>query len=436
MASGGVGCAENIGEGSRSPPSAHPPHRPPPSGDQDQLADYDFVEEPAKEFLCAVTLDLLVEPQQTDCCGHHISAEVTRRLLGEGKACPMCQQPRFTTHADKFHGRRIRQLVVRCPNKKSGCGWEGELGDVEAHVGYCPKQPWRCPHCAFVGLREGWEEHLRVCEQFPVVCPNRCKTGHVQRARVQQHLLECPLEIVSCEYAEMGCGVRLPRSEMREHVRESAQDHLLKMCAASLSLSRELSRKVAEKEQQITELHRDMRQQQQMKEMEAKVAMQMKMELGENERKMTVSMTGMEGRMRNRMEVGDGKTQKLLGRMEGVIEENRKEMKAIEVINTPVANVGRELCVVKSQVAEIRGETAVTVCIPPVEFTIHNFSVLKAKDKEWRSPPLYTHRGGYKMCIGVWPNGVDGIQSLHGNGQSYPLPKQVYNDRYRFNCNC
>ena len=528
MASGGGGCAENIGEGSRSPRLAHPPHRPSPSGDQDQLADYDFVEEPAKEFLCAVTLELLVpvvEPQQTDCCGHHISAEVARRLLGEGKACPMCQQPRLTTHPDKFHGRRIRQLVVRCPNKKSGCGWEGELGDVEAHVGYCPKQPWQCLHCAFVGLWEGGEEHLRVCEQFPVVCPNRCKTGHVQHARVQQHLLDCPLEIVSCEYAEMGCGVRLPRSEMREHVRESGQDHLLKMCAANLSLSRELSRKVAEKEQQIKELHRDMRrreekingdmkrreekmsgdmkrmeekissdmrrmeermkeneermnaslreremrQQQQMKEMEEKVAMQMKMELGENERKMTVSMVEMEGRMRNRMEeremrqqqlmkemeakvamqtklelsenerkmtvsmmemrdrmgVGDGRTQKLLGRMEGVIEQNRKEMKVIEVINTSVVNVGRELSVVKSQVAEIRGETAVTVCIPPVEYTIHNFSVLKAQDKEWRSPPLYTHRGGYKMCIGVWPNGVGGIQSLHGNGQSYPLPKKV-----------
>ena len=489
MASGGGGCAENIGEGSRSPPSAHPPHRPPPTGDQDQLTDYDFVEEPAKEFFCAVTLELLVEPQQTDCCGHHISAEVARRLLGEGKACPMCQQPRLTARPDKFHGRRIRQLIVRCPNKKSGCGWEGELGDVEAHVGCCPKQPWRCLHCAFIGLREGGEEHLRVCEQFPVACPNRCETGHVQRARVQQHLLECPLEIVSCEYAEMGCGVRLPRSEMREHVRESSQDHLLKMCAASLSLSRELSRQAAEKEQQITELHHDMRRreekisgdmkcmeekmssdmrrmeekissdmrrmeekmssdtrrmeertkeneervnaslreremrlQQQMKEMEAKVAMQMKMELGENERKMTVSMM----EMRDRMGVGEGRTQQLLGRMEGVIEENRKEMKAIEMINTSVANVGRELSIVKSQVAEIRGETAVTVCIPPVEYTIPNFSVLKAQDKEWRSPPLYTHRGGYKMCIGVWPNGVGGIRSLHGTGQSYPLPPKGY----------
>ena len=490
MASGGGGCAENIGEEPRGPPPAHHPHRSPPSGDQDQLADYDFVEEPAKEFFCAVTLELLVEPQQTDCCGHHISAEVARRLLGEGKACPMCQQPRFTTHPDKFHGRKIRQLIVRCPNKKSGCGWERELGDVEAHVGRCPKQPWRCPHCAFVGLREGGEEHLRVCEKCPVACPNRCETGHVQRARVQQHLLECPLEIVSCEYAEMGCGVRLPRSEMREHVRQSGQDHLLKMCAANLSLSRDLSRKVAEKEQQITELHRDMRRreekmssdmrrmeeqmkemerrlmgmvedrskkeietitsdmrrreekmqeqmkeneermnaslwekekrmQHQMKEMEVTIAKQVTegeskvkqkvdsvqhelgKRVGENEKKMSVSMAEMEGRMR---EAGERRTKKVLGRVEGAIEENRKELKAIEAINTSVANVGRELSVVKSQVAVIHRETAVT--ISPVEYTVPNFSVLKAQDKEWRSPPFYTHRGGYNMCIGVWPNGL------------------------------
>ena len=491
MASGGGGgCAENIDEEPRGPPPAQPrpPHRPPPSGDQDQLADYDFVEEPAKEFFCAVTLELLVEPQQTDCCGHHISAEVARRLLEEGKACPMCQQPRFTTHPDKFHGRKIRQLIVRCPNKKSGCVWEGELGDVEAHVGRCPKQPWQCLHCPFAGLREGGEEHLRMCEQFPVACPNRCETGHVQRARVQQHLLECPLEIVSCEYAEMGCGVRLPRSEMREHVRESGQDHLLKMCAANLSLSRELSRKVAEKEQQITELHRDMRHReekmssdmirmeehmeeqmisgmrlmekkmqeqmkeneermnaslreiekrmlQQMKEMEVTIAKQVtegeskvkqkvdsvqhelgkrigeveatvKTELEENEKKMSVSMTEMEGRMRERIEAGEGRTQKVLGRVEGAIEENRKEMKAIEVIN-----VGRELSVVKSQVAEIHGETAVV--IPPVEYTVPNISVLKAQDKKWKSAPFYTHRGGYKMCIGVWPNGRYSARGSH-----------------------
>ena len=59
---------------------------------------------------------------------------------------------------------------------------------------------------------------------------------------------------------------------------------------------------------------------------------------------MSVYMTEMERRMRERIEAGEGRIQKVLGRVEGVIEENNKEMKAIEVINTSVANVGRELC--------------------------------------------------------------------------------------------
>ena len=81
----------------------------------------------------------------------------------------------------------------------------------------------------------------------------------------------------------------------------------------------------------------------------------------------------------------------------------------MNTINTSVANVGRELSVVKSQVAEIHRDT--TVVIPPVEYTVPNFSVLKAQDKEWRSQPFYTHRGGFKMCIGVCPNG-----NYNGNG--------------------
>ena len=348
-ACGGGGCAQIMGEEPMDPPPAHPrpPHRPPPSDDQDQLADYDFVEEPAKEFFCAVTLELLVEPQQTDCCGHHISADVARRLLVEGKACPMCQQTQFTTHPDKFHGRRIRQLIVRCSNKKSGCGWEGELCDLEAHVGRCPKQPWRCPHCAFVGLQEGGEEHLRGCEQLPMACPNRCEIGHVQRARVQQHLLECSLEIVSCEYAEMGCEVRLPRSEMREHVRESGQDHLLKMCAANLSLSRELSRKVAEKEQQITELHHDMRRREE----------KMQEQIKENEERMNVFMKEMEERLMNT------KTQQTAGVYQEMRRMEKRLNKMVEEGEEKIQKQVKEVAaVIMTKISEGNEEVKENVC--------------------------------------------------------------------------
>ena len=42
---------------------------------------------------------------------------------------------------------------------------------------------------------------------------------------------------------------------------------------------------------------------------------------------------------------------------------------------------------------------------PPVTFTIDNFKKrIKLKDM-WLSPPFYTHVGGYKMCLSVYPAG-------------------------------
>ena len=38
---------------------------------------------------------------------------------------------------------------------------------------------------------------------------------------------------------------------------------------------------------------------------------------------------------------------------------------------------------------------------------MENFSKEKAKDKysDWKSPPMYTHPGGYKFCVGIDANG-------------------------------
>ena len=43
------------------------------------------------------------------------------------------------------------------------------------------------------------------------------------------------------------------------------------------------------------------------------------------------------------------------------------------------------------------------------KFTMNNFSKEKAKDKwsDWKSPPMYTHPGGYKFCIGIDANGYE-----------------------------
>ena len=45
------------------------------------------------------------------------------------------------------------------------------------------------------------------------------------------------------------------------------------------------------------------------------------------------------------------------------------------------------------------------IFVPPPEFTVDSFAKRKAADDMWYSPSLYSHIGGYKMCLRVYANG-------------------------------
>ena len=217
--------------------------------------EYDFVEELSQDYLCPVTLELLRDPQQTTCCGHHLSLEAATRLQQGGKPCPMCNEPNLATMPDKFYKRKVNELKVHCPNKGSGCEWVGELGSVDQHVNSCPKRPCQCDFCGFKGTYEVvTNDHSPVCVKYPEPCPNQCEIGTVPHSDLEKHLTQCPLQLVECEFAQAGCHERIPRQDLPRHMEEGAQRHLLSMSLFNLSLTRELHQKMAEKEQQIATL--------------------------------------------------------------------------------------------------------------------------------------------------------------------------------------
>ena len=43
--------------------------------------------------------------------------------------------------------------------------------------------------------------------------------------------------------------------------------------------------------------------------------------------------------------------------------------------------------------------------VPPPEMILDNFEKLKSEERDWLSPPFYTHIGGYKMCLSIVANG-------------------------------
>lgn len=219
----------------------------PDDGEEDN---FDFVERPSEDFFCSVTSELLLDPHQTTCCGNHLSEKVVRRLQREGKPCPICKEPQLDTVRDKFHRRRVSGVRIFCSNKASGCEWIGEVGGGKQHRLSCPKRPWKCQHCEAVTTFDTKGGHLMDCMHYPTACPNLCDIGTISRSKVDEHLTVCPLQVVQCEFTDIGCTIKMTRQELKRHMEESLQQHLLAASRLNLKLSREM---IAEKDSQITE---------------------------------------------------------------------------------------------------------------------------------------------------------------------------------------
>ena len=101
-----------------------------------------FSESVNKDFFCPVSVEVMRNPHQTDCCGSHISAEVAERLIKDGKPCPLCKVSTFTTHRDQYFQRIILDEKVHCLHKGNGCDWVGSLCELQDHSGTCRYRPW------------------------------------------------------------------------------------------------------------------------------------------------------------------------------------------------------------------------------------------------------------------------------------------------------
>ena len=137
----------------------------------------------------------------------------------------------------------------------------------------CPKRSWKCQHCDFKSTLDAGIQHEDKCTKYPVPCPNEClmfylvspaspfsagfepRVRMIPRCDIEQHRAECPLEIVDCEFADVGCKVRTTRQELKRHMEESQQEHLLSATLLNLRLTRET---ITEKDRQIAEMQKQL----------------------------------------------------------------------------------------------------------------------------------------------------------------------------------
>lgn len=321
-----------------------------------QVSGYDceFVERPPSyvQSECPVCLQVLRDPYQVTCCGYAFCRACIENIEINHMLCPCCNATDFDKFEDKRLKRSLYDFKIKCCNKKQGCEWAGELGQLDNHLNenpsrekqlegcifsqikclfcsklflrtniffhqcdQCLRRPFTCEYC--LEFKSFYEEvttkHWPACKGYPVLCSNRCGKK-VQRQHLKTHIThDCPHSIIDCYFKHVGCDTRLPRKDMASHLVESVVHHL------SLQT--------------------------------------------ENHKKVTMELAGLK-------------------------EENRQ---------------------LKLQVAKLSDDVGMhKACIPkqaqvcPVEFTMTNFEQRRTEGEVWCSPPFYTHLKGYKMRLCVY----------------------------------
>ena len=407
--------------------------------------DFHFVERPSQDFFCPVSLELLLEPQLTSCCGHHLSLEAATRLQREGKPCPMCNGEQWSAVLDKYHRRKVQEVRVCCWYKDNGCEWVGEVNELKRHADSCVKRPWECKYCALkCTYGEGEGRHWPTCLEFPEPCPNGCEVGSVERCNVEQHRSVCSLEPVACEMKEFGCSVVVPRKELATHMRESELQHLTAMTVLNLRLSRQLQqdsterdRKIAQLQQEMTKLQTDMQAEMKMKMDELQTGLiiamdEQKQSQAESSKKIALLQSEMTTKSEEQKQgfdtVGrqlhqdsterDGKIAQLQQmtqmfiQMQAEITQLQSEMKAkIEEQEEVLAIVNCNVTEQKAHISELKGcfqeaqrntpcnEEHTASGGTEVAFTFTQYSWYKGRYLGVFSDPFYSHHCGYKFKL-------------------------------------
>ena len=145
--------------------------------------------------------------------------------------------------------RECQYTEVMCPK---GCGVSCKRKALSSHLTEeCPNRDVRCKFCDFVcSLRDMEERHMSECSKYPLACPNGCGEMSIERGRMGEHQLECPLQVIDCEFSHAGCMAKPVRRALESHLQENIQYHLRLLCR----LCHELNQRLREREEQVDSL--------------------------------------------------------------------------------------------------------------------------------------------------------------------------------------
>ena len=99
--------------------------------------DYVFISTPPDRVVCKICHLPSRDPYLSMCCGH-----VFCKCCGDNvktsditNVCPVCGDEEYIIFPNKQLDREIKDLHINYSNNKKGCKWQGQLNDINCHLG-------------------------------------------------------------------------------------------------------------------------------------------------------------------------------------------------------------------------------------------------------------------------------------------------------------
>ena len=329
-------------------PAAQEQQRQPQPGAQPDKAenrggfDCEFVEQPPDIFQseCPVCLQIIRDPYQVTCCGYSFCRSCIERIKADNKLCPTCNVNGFSDFPNKGLQRSLYAFKVRCSHQKDGCEWMGELGQLDVHLNKDPP-------------------------------PEKRHNG-------------CPVTTISCDFAQVGCVVKLPRKDMPEHLRENLLTHtsLLAVSHANLASCN------AKQQAQIVELVA-----------ENTTLRSKNVNLEQNHRSLETNADILRGKLTSvQAQISD-----LTAQVNSLKESPEPLKVSKQQLKQEATAEGLKVVISRTKIP----------LVPSTVLTMTDFQQHKEDGECWYSPPVYTHHQGYKFCLKVYANGQSSGAGTH-----------------------
>ena len=212
-----------------------------------------FLERPPDALICAICLDIINTPVQATCCGKLFCKVCQENAIKQDTKCPHCRNT-MKVFEDKRCQQEINALKIVCPYYVRDCAWSGCVSDLKQHIDNCQYKFVKCPnHCKYTRdtrydaylLRNCLKNHLanscadrlvtcehcknktknkdlkghhNNCKRYPIPCPNKACKEKIPREEKNQHVDKCAYTTVPCQYKEFGCGTKMMRKDVDNHL--------------------------------------------------------------------------------------------------------------------------------------------------------------------------------------------------------------------------